>query len=275
MEKKRKEVIEVEPDSKKQKIENPLECMLVADNRERITVGTEAMPLVMILRRQRKWEMGQLGTAQLPLGDFIFTQENGIRAILERKTIRDLIASIGDKRFEEQKTRLIQAKRDGPQTVVGLIIEGVLAETELGQYNERHVQNLIWEMSKYNLQVINTKDLDETCTYVSYMRWSFSQDGNMTDAQNTQLLSMAAYSIKKKGLLPKDTYPKFLKSIPGVTVAHVEAIIEEFPKIMDYMRAFEEKPKLFDGFHITETKKMGHVLSEKMHKYTFNTDVEI
>jgi ERCC4-type nuclease len=276
MEKKRKEeVIDVDEKPKKQKIESREHCMLVADNRERIAMGTEMVPLIVVLKKMRDWAPGELGTAQLPLGDFIFTQEDGIRAILERKTVRDFIASIGDKRLEEQETRLIQAKLEAPSTVVGLIIEGVLADTDLGQYNAKHIQNQIWQLSKYNLVVVTTKDLEETCKYVCYMRWSFEQDTGMADAQKTQMLSMAAYARKKKGLEPKDTYPNMLKSIPGITVVHVNAIMAEYPTITDYIRAFRKAPRLFDGLKLTDKRSIGHVLSEKMHKYTFNTDAEI
>jgi ERCC4-type nuclease len=274
MEKKRKEVIELEP-SKKQKTCIPGECMLVCDDRERITIDKETIPIAAVLKRHRPWEPGQLGVAQLPLGDFIFVQEEEkIRAIFERKTIADFIASAGDKRLEEQKTRLIQAKIDAPSTIVGLILEGSIEETNLGQYNAQHIQNTIWELSKFNLQVTTTKHLQETCTYLCYLRWSFSHDNSMQEAQDVQILSMAAYATKKKGMEPKDTYPKMLKSIPGVSAVHVSAIIEEFPSIMQYMNAFEDNPTLFDGFHLTEKRKMGKVLSEKMHKYTFNPEEE-
>ena len=137
------------------------------------------------------------------------------------------------------------------------------------------MQNQLWALSKVNLQVIYTKDIEETCNYLCYMRWSLAQENSMVDAQNTRLLSMAAYSKKKKGLQPKDTYPNFLKSIPGISVGHVTAIMEEFPSLMNYLATFEDNPRLFEGFHLTEKRKMGRVLSEKLHMFTFNTGQDI
>jgi ERCC4-type nuclease len=279
MTEKRKETVDLdaEEEPKRQKVdEDSSECMLVADNRERVTVGEELLPFVVLLKRHREWVPGQLGAAQLPLGDFVFMQRGEIRMIMERKTIRDLVASLtGLKRLEEQESRLIQAKIDAPETVVGLIIEGSLTETDIGQYNQRHMQNQLWAMSKVNIQVIYTKDFEETCSYVCYMRWSLSQENNMADAQNTQLLSMTAYAKKKKGLQPKDTYPNFLKSIPGISACHVAAIMEQFPTLVQYLDAFVDNPQLFDGFHLTEKRKMGKVLSEKLHKYTFGFGEDI
>jgi ERCC4-type nuclease len=261
--------------AKRQKAAVENECMLVADNRERTTQDGKITLLVVSLKAHRPWEPGQLGAATLPLGDFIFVQNEHIRYILERKTIPDLIASIGDKRLDEQESRLILAKIDGPQTIVGLIIEGTLPGADIGQYNVKHIQNQLWQLSKYDLQVIYTKDLEETCNYVCYMRWSLSQEATMEDAQKSQLLSMAAYATKKKGMEPKDTYPKLLKSIPGVSAVHVNAIMEKCPTMLDYIGEFSDDPRLFEGLVLTEKRKIGRVLSEKMHKYTFNTVEEI
>ena len=45
-------------------------------------------------------------TENLPLGDFIISDEKEDKLIIERKTINDLLASIKDGRYDEQSYRL-------------------------------------------------------------------------------------------------------------------------------------------------------------------------
>ena len=62
----------------------------------------------------------------LPLGDFILeTNEGRVLAIIERKSLSDLLASIKDNRYEEQSYRLSHSDDCSPQQII-YVIEGAL-----------------------------------------------------------------------------------------------------------------------------------------------------
>jgi ERCC4-type nuclease len=68
-----------------------------------------------------------LETQSLPIGDILFKTDDGKDVLLvERKSLSDLLASIKDKRYEEQSHRLKHASGFAPHNVVYLI-EGVLS----------------------------------------------------------------------------------------------------------------------------------------------------
>jgi len=62
----------------------------------------------------------------LPLGDFILeTNEGRVLAIIERKSLSDLLASIKDNRYEEQSYRLSHSEECSPPQII-YVIEGAL-----------------------------------------------------------------------------------------------------------------------------------------------------
>ena len=63
----------------------------------------------------------------LPLGDFILeTNEGRVLAIIERKSLTDLLASIKDNRYEEQSYRLSHSDECSPPQII-YVIEGALS----------------------------------------------------------------------------------------------------------------------------------------------------
>lgn len=63
---------------------------------------------------------------KLDVGDYHIRDENKIYYVIERKTWKDLAASIIDKRYGEQKKQLIQAQEKSPELKIFYIIEGVI-----------------------------------------------------------------------------------------------------------------------------------------------------
>ena len=71
-------------------------------------------------------------TCNLPIGDIIFKNGEEIEYIIERKTIGDLVSSICDGRYAEQKDRLKESVNGDNQKIVYLLEGNKRIKSKIG-----------------------------------------------------------------------------------------------------------------------------------------------
>ena len=105
----------------------------------------------------------------LPLGDvFIKTDEDKHVILIERKTILDLLASIKDKRYEEQSYRLIHASGLPPHSIVYLI-EGSLSDLRT-PLEKKIFYSALTSLNYFKgFSVIRTMNVKESAEYIIYL----------------------------------------------------------------------------------------------------------
>lgn len=83
-----------------------------------VSTTTDGITVVVDTRETALWNLvpssPTFSQKMLDLGDVHFVWKGQIVAIIERKTLSDLSASITDKRFYEQKTRLLKYRSEAP-----------------------------------------------------------------------------------------------------------------------------------------------------------------
>jgi crossover junction endonuclease MUS81 len=101
---------------------------------------------------------------QLELGDIIIKIDDDLNStfVYERKTMNDMISSVKDGRYKEQKTRLMSNYEN-----INYIIEG----TDIICSNNSHSQQLLtsiyyYSMYRDNINVLFTKNLRDTVTLI-------------------------------------------------------------------------------------------------------------
>jgi len=266
---------EPEPKRQKDSYSSDFECQLVIDSRERVNIDGQTKTFVSYVKTRAHWETGKLFTGTLPLGDIIIKSGENIRAVYERKTVVDFVASVNDKRFEEQRGRLLTAKKEKPTTIYGYIIEGEIAQEVLGNHNARHIQNLIWQLGTYDLQVIRTENYTETCDFLCSMRRMIADSSTLENAQDDAILTMTNYSGRKKSLNSENTLPQFLKLIEGVSPKHAIAIAERYGNLANLTVKFDNNPHLLVGLVYGDKKKIGKILSKKIHNRIYGIPEEV
>lgn len=109
---------------------------------------------------------------QLPIGDIILVNpenEADTLAIIERKTVADLAASLKDGRWHEQKLRLKQERNTTGAHIV-YVIEGNMTFNEAGMLYGLPAKALVTmvmkTMFKDGLQVVFTRTVLDTCDFV-------------------------------------------------------------------------------------------------------------
>lgn len=221
-------------------------------------------------------ELNRLGTrasvAALVVGDCVWTAQNTVTKevavldyILERKRLDDLIASIKDGRFKEQKARL---KRSGLKHIIYLVEEppGI----ERGAYNSQIQTAMAQAITLDDFFLKRTTSSEETVSYLDivakYLRDVIYKDVSLT-VVHPSLQSARSYQIglakarknhemdntkigvafdsfqtalSKSGMLTiRDIYIRMLLTVRGITLDKALAIQKQFSTPRDLIDAYK------------------------------------
>lgn len=221
--------------------------------------------------------------------------------IVERKRLDDLIGSIKDGRFHEQKFRL---KRSGVKKVI-YIIEEITMDTASAQRYEESVQSAIASTQVVNGYFVKkTTKMDETIRYLARMTTMLKRTyetkslnvipTKILTAQNyipllTHLRetepsvgyyitypAFSAMSSKSEMMTLRDVFLKMLMTTKGVTGERALEIQKRWKTPYDFVKAFEacgsgshglkrKRDMISDKMgHLVGRKKFGKALSQKI-----------
>ena len=197
---------------------------LIIDNRER-----HLIPL-----------LGTDITVQvLAIGDIIIGSPPAL--IIERKTIKDLEASVLDGRYREQKTRLLAHCQEVGASPL-YILEGPYSSTT-GRLAVPALLKLVARLQyKHGIPVLHTASLEETAIAVQALSDYYREDP-MNFARSTEpLRAVDAVHVTKKvnAADPKQFMVAALAQCPGVSTKVAEAIHTSYPSWAGLLVASEK-----------------------------------
>lgn len=206
----------------------------------------------------------------LPIGDIIL-ENNGVeKLIIERKSIRDLGASIKDGRYEEQSYRL--NGNEIPNHNIIYIVEGDI--NKINKFTDRTdkltIFSAIFSLNYYKgFSVIRTMNIEETALFICNstnklrkgetenkipyysnssvpLTISLTDDGekkedNEKDEKDEKEYVSLVKKVKKENITPQNIDEIMLCQIPGISSTTAIAIISEFKSIYNLTKEIYEK----------------------------------
>lgn len=204
----------------------------------------------------------RMETQALPIGDILFKTDEGKDVLLvERKSLSDLLASIKDKRYEEQSHRLKHASGFAPHNVVYLI-EGVFSSLRT-PLEKKLVLSAMTSLYYFKgFAVLRTSGLQETAELLIHMAdkidrnfmkgvlpWYLIPPGeplantfvpsDATPSTNpvepttqaaaeTEVPSYSGFvkKVKKENITPENMCEILLCQIPGISALYAQAILK-------------------------------------------------
>lgn len=219
----------------------------------------------------------------LELGDFIFSKDEKIILIIERKTTADLFSSIRDGRYKEQKIRLLNNYK---KTQILYIIEGDLTSSSNYQKNfnsivKGSILNMIF---RDTLPLIRSKNSDETLELLISIGKKiiknpefFNKNLELPHNSQNELKYEDTIKIsKKQNMTPKMCNIVQLCQIPGVSTKIANIILESHGSISNLIITYNsiedepQKKELLKNLVIKneeKTRKLGPKLSERIYEY--------
>lgn len=202
----------------------------------------------------------------LIIGDFIIKNENDeILFVIERKSIKDLCASILDGRHNEQKSRLIESVQD-PSKIV-YIIEGSKNEMNASKYGNltkksinSSILNLIF---KHQYRVIFTESKQDTVDNL-LMLYTKIKESKLELTESKSVVKI----IKKSDKINDNIFINMLSIIPGISHNIAIKIHEQYDTLNSLILAYSNiqceddvellmmKKKMLSEIHVTPRLNM-------------------
>jgi len=234
---------------------------LIIDNRENLVIS--------------KLEGYNFKTEQLDLGDIIFKEEGEIILIIERKTIKDLKASIVDGRIKEQKARLL-----GSNTNIMYLIEGDLYNENVGKFPVKTlIGSIINTELRDNIRVYRTMSIDETIEFIKKLHDKLNKDGKTFFKEVKVDYAGSLKKKKKENMTPEVWFRTTLETIPHVSDKVSSVIVEKYKTYANLIETYSKIPeelreKLLMDIEYTiandKKRKIGIKISQRIYKFLYN-----
>lgn len=224
----------------------------------------------------------------LDIGDFIFKYNNEIVCLIERKTISDLLASIKDGRYKEQKIRLQNCEIESHKIIY--LIEGI--KLSLWDLSDKVVLSCITStMIRDNFKVFRTTNITETIHFLDRIytrlidnpkRLLSTSDDKIVHVNYANTLKLR----KKDNLTPQVCSILQLAQIPSISQNMADVILNKYGSIFNLCQAYnniediKDKEKMVSDIKYDiangKQRKVGLVASSRLYQYLtmsyFNND---
>jgi ERCC4-type nuclease len=216
-------------------------------------------------------------TKPLELGDILIEHPNR-QILVERKTIADFNASLTDGRYKNQKLRLLEWRNkvdyqtDSPMDGQTDSRKNViyLFEEKTGDNKDRAYWGaLVNSIIRDNIGVIQCDGLKRTAQIITDIQKKLDEDKFEVLEGGSRNISLEGYA-KGKYNTPKNCYLGQLSLIPGISSAIAEKIAEKYPNMRSLLN--EMDVKTLGNIKITEKRRLGDKLAEKIHSYIFQEE---
>lgn len=227
-------------------------------------------------------------TKQLDIGDIQFVNnENELLFIIERKTIRDLAASIKDGRYREQKLRLIEncSKRGIP---VCYLIENnrdysLEDKVESIKYSAL-ISCMANSMIRDRLFSFFSLNLSHSSHFILKTALQLAEQDQKSKENPNEIKKSIEYASiinkkKSKNINPENALIVLLSQIPGVSYNIAKAVSNNYPDLFSLCLAYSklnesESESLLKNIYIStkndKIRKIGPVISKRIFYFLKN-----
>jgi len=209
----------------------------------------------------------------LEIGDILIKYEDLI-FVFERKTPLDLIASIKDGRYKEQKARLVS---NYAQNSISYIIEGdnIVATQSNTKSNTNMLLGAYYHtMFRDNIRILFTKNIMETATFVLTFAVRVLENPNkfkieMNESSSTSYCDVVKMKKKKiDNIDPTVCYIMQLSQIPNISTKLAENISKVYPNMIELITTLQNIDTQDAKIKVlTQIDKIGREKAQAILKY--------
>lgn len=237
-----------------------------------ILIDTREQRLYDIL--SKKYSDLPISLTPLEIGDIhIVVQDNpSIVLVLERKTVRDLSASIKDGRYREQKVRMSHSYLPHHCTYIienGNAVESWMSTPEMSE--TAYMGAIIHTMYRDKMHVVVVQDISETARYISILYQKVKDHpekfvGGAATGDNAYMENVKVKKRKIENIDPKTCYLMQWCQIPGISHKIATEICKVYPSWQQFYEAVSscategEKHKLLQNIPMLGSKKVATIL---------------
>ena len=218
----------------------------------------------------------------LECGDFIIEVNSVPFLVFERKTIKDMLASIKDGRYKDQKYRMIEKFGkdkivylvEGPMTFANTLVD--ITDVEYKALKSSIINTQIRD----NIRVMRTCNIQETCALICDIvaRVTKYPSKYILECNNEippYIQKGGVYKSKlNNGKTKTDVFIQQLSQINGISDKTAEAICKEFNDMKTFYETLlplndEQKLKLLKNIYLKDNRRINSNIADKILQYMF------
>ena len=202
----------------------------------------------------------------LPIGDVIISLDGTDKVIIERKTLRDLAASIKDGRYEEQSYRLNGL--DTPNHNIAYLVEGDFNKFNVfkDRMDKLSLYSAMVSLNFYKgFSVLRSVNVEESALMLLNMAYKIAKceaEGKTmfysvqpADAPvDAPPYCSVVKKVKKENITPDNIGEIMLYQIPGVSAAIATTLMQRFGDLASLMSHLQEDPDCLKDVSQTNAK---------------------
>ena len=211
----------------------------------------------------------------LPLGDVIIQKQEGneVLMMIERKTVRDLIQSLRDGRYHDQRKRWLEFRLQSPLSFISLWIEGDLMATDMDDGLRSSLLNSLFRLqSKHQVLVHHVRSREAFVKSLRMVVEKFDKDPYHLRPTDSELLpttlNLDMKQYRKSAHSQEEYWQDCLCLIPGVSSQTTQKIRTLFPSLMSLVESLHNDPratmKAISQIPLSEKRKLGEKLAQKI-----------
>ena len=205
---------------------------------------------------------------QLPVADIWIgiTESNTLSEgglLIERKSIRDLEASILDGRYREQRGRLLASCHEN-KTQPMYILEGSFS-SGTGRLTKKALMKFINRLIfHYNIAVMQTASLNETAELIQTLAEQWKEDPTSLQRTTEVVKVTDGIHVQKKAnaMDPRQFAICCIAQCPGISVKAAEQLVTVFGSLPGVIQATKEEVEQVK----VGARKIGPVVSKRLYE---------
>lgn len=180
----------------------------------------------------------------LILGDITIEDDDGVElAIIERKTVADLAASIKDGRYRDQSARLTAYSL--PNHNIMYLIEGTLRSPKLPMPRDTLMASMVSLWFGKGFSVMRTESLEQTAQFLQVMLTKFEKEDGYK--QEVKAGTSDVKQAKMDKITPDNVQAMMLAQIPYVSMLAAEAVLDRYGNVGALTFALQTNPDCLSG----------------------------
>ena len=221
-----------------------------------------------------------LESTQLSLGDIIIQDDDQTELlVIERKSVKDLAASITDGRYCEQSFRLNSYNLHN-HNIVYLIEGSIINYNSKGRrINKNAIYSSVFTLSYYKgFSVYRTEGLNDTAETIFRITDKLRREKNKlgfytgnTDKIDNQSYVDVIKAEKKSNVTTNNIGEVMLRQIPGVSANYAKVIMEKYNSLIDLICDLQEDSDALKGITYTtgsgQSRKISSTCISNIKKY--------
>lgn len=209
----------------------------------------------------------------LPLGDIVIQKQDGneILLMIERKTVRDLVQSLKDGRYHDQRKRWLEFRTQSPNSFVSLWIEGDLLATDMDDIVKSSLVNSLFRLqSKFNILIHHVRSREGFLKSIQMVVEKLEKEPYhlVPNEITTATTGVNMNQYRKSAHSQEKYWQDCLTLVPGVSPQTAQKIRSIYPTLVALVEELNHDPRhtreQISEIKISEKRKLGKKLAEKI-----------